>query len=53
MREFATERLKLALRAADKQEREQAIDTVREQLNEAYIEAFGEQIFEEKPRMLE
>jgi polyribonucleotide nucleotidyltransferase len=45
VREFATERLKLALRAADKQEREQAIDTVREQLNEAYIEAFGEQIF--------
>ncbi len=50
VREFATERLKLALRAADKQEREQAIDTVREQLNEAYIEAFGEQIFEEKAK---
>lgn len=50
VRDFATERLKLALRAADKQEREQAIDTVREQLNEAYIETFGEEIFAEKAK---
>ncbi len=50
VREFATERLKLALRASDKQEREQAIDTVREQLNEAYIETFGEEIFAEKAK---
>ena len=50
VRDFATERLKLALRSADKQEREQAVDTVREKLNEAYIEAFGEEIYEEKAK---
>jgi len=50
VREFAMERLKLALRAQDKQEREQAIDAVREQLNEAYVEAFGEEIFAEKAK---
>lgn len=50
VREFATERLKLALRSADKQEREAAVDTVREELNEAYIEAFGEEIFAEKAK---
>ncbi|NLM38906.1 MAG: polyribonucleotide nucleotidyltransferase, partial [Firmicutes bacterium] len=50
VRDFATERLKLALRASDKQERELAVDTVREKLNEAYIEAFGEEIFEEKAK---
>lgn len=50
VRSFATDKLKSAILTSDKLEREQLVDNVREELYDAYVDSFGEELLEEQTR---